>query len=135
VVRVEEVEPVVVGDVAVRVAVPDRVDLYVRAVRVTPEHGPGAQHGRPAAVGPLDVVVVVAAGDVEQPVVAEGEAGHLVVVEPAEALGDGLADAPRVVRVGRPLGAGPADADLHALPPPPHGAAAGDVAPPVEVPD
>ena len=49
----------------------DAIDVHLRAVRPAAEHGPGPQHGRPAAVGAFDVVVVVAGGDVEPAVVAD----------------------------------------------------------------
>src|SRR5262249_45064434 len=71
----------------------------------------------PAAVGALDDVVVVAGGDVQPAVVADRQAGNLMVVEPAEAVGDHLLDV--VVPAG--LAAAPAA----------HAAAAGGVQPAV----
>ena len=121
VVRVEPVELVIVGEVAIRVAVAEREGFHLRAVGLAAEHGPGSQHRGPAAVRSFGVVVVVATGNVEQPVVADGDAGDLVMVEAAEALGDDLADVPRAAFAG--------------LLPAPHRASAGDVQPAVVVED
>src|SRR5262249_34361399 len=109
----EQVELVVVGDVAVRVAVADRVRFHLRAVGPAAEHRAGAQNGRAAAVRALHEVVVVAAGQVQEPVVADGQPRHLVVVEAAKTLCDDLADVPRTARSG--------------LLPAPNGTAAGHV--------
>ncbi|KZS01133.1 Uncharacterized protein APZ42_002297, partial [Daphnia magna] len=114
------VEPVLTGverQIAVRVAVADRERLQLRAVGLAAEHCPGSQHRRPAAVRPLGEVVVVPAGDVQPAVRSDGEPRHLMVVESAEPLGDGLFDVPFAVRL--------------ALLVPPHAAAAGGVQPAV----
>src|SRR6185437_9767103 len=67
-----------------------RVLVDLGAVGPHAEDGAGAQHRGPAAVAALDVVVVVAGGDVEPAVVADRHPRDLVVVEAAEALGDDL---------------------------------------------
>ncbi len=92
VVGMEDVAGQVKSDVAIRIAVADRVSVHPGAVGPAAEDGPGAQHRGPAAVGALDHVVIVAGGNVEPAVGADGHAGHLVVMEAAKALGDDFLD-------------------------------------------
>src|SRR5262249_25906106 len=90
VVEVEEVAGQVESDVAVGAAAAAGVAGQLRAGGLAAEDRPGAQDGGAAAVRALDVVVAVAAGDVQPAIGADRQAADLMLADAGEALRDDL---------------------------------------------
>src|SRR5262245_59080864 len=95
VVGVEPVELVVVRQVPVRVAVTDGELFHLRSIGIAAKDRTGPQHGGSTAIGALDIVIVVARGDVELAIIANRQPGDLVVMKPTKPLSDDFAEVPR----------------------------------------
>src|ERR1019366_9062284 len=113
VVGMEHVEIGIEGDVAIGIAIANRVDVHLRAVGSAAKDGAGAERSGPAAIGAFDDVVVIAGGDVKPAVIADGQARDLMVMPTAESLGDDLLLAPGAVGLLLVAAHGPLATEVH----------------------
>src|SRR5262249_31924525 len=101
VVCMKGVESAVEGDVPIGIAVTDRMQVQLRAVGPATDDGAGAKHGHTAAITTFDIVIAVAGGNVQPPLIADRQTGNLVMVNTTESLRDDLWLGLRLVR--RPI--------------------------------